>query len=130
MAAALAAMKGPPATSGVCFSCGKPGHLKRDCPAPKRDKPGVTMVSRMCARCRRGPHSPNQCRSKYDSKGHLLQGYQGNWNQGVGRRRHALTRMPQPPLQMPAPQMPALQMPAPQMPASQMSSSSVPQVFA
>ncbi|NWY22581.1 GAK10 protein, partial [Aphelocoma coerulescens] len=125
MAAALAAMRGPPATSGVCFSCGKPGHLKRDCPAPKRDKPGVMMVSKICARCCRGPHSPNQCPSKYDSEGRLPQGYQGNWNQGMGRRRHTLTRMPQPPLQTPAPQMPA-----PQIPASQMSSTSVPQVFA
>ncbi|NWV90387.1 POK9 protein, partial [Machaerirhynchus nigripectus] len=103
MAAAFAAMRGPPATSGVCFRCGKPGHLKKNCSAVKRDKPKTTPV---CSRCRRRPHSANQCRSKYDSKGCLLQGHQGNWNQSMGRQHRALTQMPQLPSQMPALQMP------------------------
>ncbi|NWU26686.1 GAK10 protein, partial [Dyaphorophyia castanea] len=103
MAAAFAAMKGPPATSGVCFGCSKPGHLKKNCPALKRDKPKTTPV---CSWCRRGPHSANQCRPKYDSEGRLIQGYKGNWNQSVERWCRALTQMPQPPSQMPAPQMP------------------------
>ncbi|NXD58166.1 GAK5 protein, partial [Corvus moneduloides] len=103
MAAAFAAVRGPPAISGVCFGCGKPSHLRRDCSALKRDKPKTTSV---CSQCRRGPHSANQCHSKYDAKGRLLQGYQGNWNQGAGQQRRALTQMPQPPLQMSAPQMP------------------------
>ncbi|NWV50395.1 POK9 protein, partial [Daphoenositta chrysoptera] len=94
MAAAFAAMKGPPVTSGVCFCCGKPGHLKKNCSALKRDKPKTTPVCR-------GPHSANQCRSKYDSKGRLLQGYQGNWNQSMGQWHHALTQMPQLPSKMP-----------------------------
>ncbi|NWZ83844.1 POK9 protein, partial [Poecile atricapillus] len=31
MAAAFAALKGPSGTLGVCFGCGKPSHLKKDC---------------------------------------------------------------------------------------------------
>ncbi|NXB14030.1 POK9 protein, partial [Rhagologus leucostigma] len=101
MAAAFAAMRGPHATSGVCFSCGKPGHLKKNCSALKRDK-----LTPVCSRCRRGPHSADQCHSKYDSEGHLLQGHQGNWNQSAGRQRRALAHMPQLPSQMLALQMP------------------------
>ncbi|NWV51621.1 GAK9 protein, partial [Daphoenositta chrysoptera] len=95
-AAAFAAMREPPATSGVCFSCGKPGHLKKNCSALKRDKPKTTPV---CSQCCRGPHSANQCRSKYDSKGRLLQGYQGKWKQSTGWWRRTPRQMPQPPSQ-------------------------------
>ncbi|NWV50411.1 GAK5 protein, partial [Daphoenositta chrysoptera] len=108
MAAAFAAMRGPPATSGVCFGCSKPGHLKKNCSALKRDKPKTTPV---CSRCHRGPHSTNQCHSKYDSEGRLLQGYQGNWNQSAGWQHRTLTPMPQPPSQMPAPQVPDRNLP-------------------
>ncbi|NXS80590.1 GAK5 protein, partial [Erpornis zantholeuca] len=100
MAAAFAAMRGLPATPGVSFSCGKHGHLKRD----RATLTGKVWLP-VCSQCCRGPHSANQCHSKYDSEGHLLQEYQGNWSQSVGQQRHAMTQMPQPPSQMPAPQM-------------------------
>ncbi|NWT78305.1 GAK5 protein, partial [Lanius ludovicianus] len=103
MAAAFAAVRGPPATSGVCFGCGKPSHLKKNCCALKREKPKTTPV---CSGCHRGPHSANQCHSKYDSKGCLLQGYQGNWNERVGKWHCTLAQMPQLPSQMPALQTP------------------------
>ncbi|NXS21665.1 POK9 protein, partial [Mystacornis crossleyi] len=103
MASAFAAMRGPPANSGVCFNCSKPSHLKKNCSALKREKPKTTPVR---LRCRRGPHSANQCCSKYDCEGRLLQGHQGNWDQSAGWRRHTLTQMPQPSSQMPALQIP------------------------
>ncbi|NXO13034.1 GAK5 protein, partial [Oriolus oriolus] len=103
MAAAFAAMRGLPAPSGVCFNCNKPGHFKKDCPALKKDKP---KTAPLCQRCRRGPHSANQCHSKYDSIGRLLHRKQGNWDQGSGWRRCALTQVPQPPMQIPVPLMP------------------------
>ncbi|NXR30227.1 GAK5 protein, partial [Zosterops hypoxanthus] len=103
MAAAFAAIRGSSRTSGVCFGCGKPGHLKRDCPALKEEKPKSTAV---CSRCRRGQHFSNQCHSKYDSKGCQIQGNQ-NWSV---EWHCAQTQMPQPPQMLPL-QMLSLQVP-------------------
>ncbi|NXS33381.1 GAK5 protein, partial [Pomatostomus ruficeps] len=61
MAAAFAAVRGPLATSGVYFGCGKTGHLKKDCSALKSVKPKTTPI---CSWCHRGLHSANQCHSK------------------------------------------------------------------
>ncbi|NXB96444.1 GAK5 protein, partial [Vidua chalybeata] len=97
MAAAFAAVRGPPGTSGVCFGCGKPRHFKRDCPTLKGAKPQAPDVY---PRCCKGTHFANQCHSKYDSKGCPIQ---GNRYQSAGRWRHALTQMPQLPSQMPTP---------------------------
>ncbi|NXI08149.1 POK9 protein, partial [Irena cyanogastra] len=103
IAAAFAAIKGASGTSSVCYSCGKPGHLRKDCLAQKGAKQKTPDV---CPRCRKGCHFANQCRSKYDSEGRLIQ---GNWNRSTGQR-HGPTQMPQ---STPVPQLPP-QMPAPQ----------------
>ncbi|XP_066035832.1 endogenous retrovirus group K member 8 Gag polyprotein-like [Chamaea fasciata] len=45
MAAAFAAAKGTFGSSAVCYGCGKPGHLKKDCLARKRAKPKARYMS-------------------------------------------------------------------------------------
>ncbi|NXR51288.1 GAK5 protein, partial [Hippolais icterina] len=118
MAAAFASAKGTPETSAVCYGCGKPDHLKKDCFAQKRAKPKIPVIY---PQCHKGHHFANQCCSKYDSKGRPVQ---GNWNRSAGQLR-ALTQMPQPPTQMVLPQMPA-----PQAQPLRMPSKGPPQVFA
>ena len=88
MAAALAAMRGP-SSLGNCYGCGKSGHFKKNCltmnAGARHQAPGV------CPRCRKGRHYANQCRSKYDFQGQLIQ---GNWSRSAGQRR-AQTQVPQ-----------------------------------
>ncbi|NXO32267.1 GAK7 protein, partial [Cisticola juncidis] len=118
MAAAFAAAKGPFRTPTVCYGCGKPGHLKKDCFAQKGAKPKIPDV---CPWCHKGHHFANQCRSKYDSEDHPIQ---GNQSQSTGQH-HAPTQMPQLPTQMLPPQMPS-----PQVQPLRMPSRGPPQVFA
>ncbi|NWX38396.1 POK9 protein, partial [Notiomystis cincta] len=91
MAAAFAALKGFFGTPGVCFGCSKLGHLKKDCFALKGAKPKDPVV---CPHCHKGRHFANQCWSKYDFEGHLIQ---GNWSRSKGRR-HAQTHISHLPL--------------------------------
>ncbi|NXH87351.1 POK9 protein, partial [Edolisoma coerulescens] len=91
MAAAFAAMKGPSDKVVVCYGCGQPGHLKKDCFQAKTfTAPGV------CPRCRKGKHFANQYCSKYDYERKPLL---GNWSQSAGRRR-AMTQIPPSPVQV------------------------------
>ncbi|XP_028645504.1 igE-binding protein-like, partial [Grammomys surdaster] len=52
----------------VCYNCGKPGHLKRECRTPIQKKtPGL------CTKCRKGYHWANECRSVKDIQGRIIQ---------------------------------------------------------
>ena len=52
----------------VCYNCGKPGHLKRECQAlTKRKAPGL------CTKYRKGYHWTNECSSVRDIRGRLIQ---------------------------------------------------------
>ncbi|NWZ36527.1 POK9 protein, partial [Brachypodius atriceps] len=124
MAAAFAATKGTFANSAVCYGCGKPGHIKKFYFSQKEAKPKTPDI---CPRCRKGRHFSNQCRSKYDSEGHPIQ---GNRNSSAERWR-AETQIHQP-TQMPVPQPTQMippQMPAPQAQPLRMPSGGSPQVF-
>ncbi|NWI46997.1 GAK5 protein, partial [Picathartes gymnocephalus] len=111
MAAAFAAMGSPSNTSGVCFGCGKPGHLKRHCPNQNKEKPKPTTL---CPRCRKGFHFVNQCHSKYDVEGCLIL---ENQNRSAGRPRTP-TQIVQ--LQQQTPQTLTPQVPAPQVSQQQL----------
>lgn len=52
----------------LCYNCGKPGYLKKDCRAlVKRRAPGL------CTKCGKGYHWASTCRSVKDFRGRPLQ---------------------------------------------------------
>ncbi|XP_065756276.1 igE-binding protein-like [Phocoena phocoena] len=60
----------PSGKSGVCFQCGRPGHMKRQCREMSR-KPNMPpqKTPGTCPRCKRGKHWANECRSVKDING-------------------------------------------------------------
>lgn len=69
-AAIIQTQKGMPIVRSprVCYKCGKPGHLKKQCPQADR-KP---VPPSLCARCGKGYHKAALCRSVRDLQGRLL----------------------------------------------------------
>ena len=53
----------------VCFQCGKPGHIQRDC---GNRVAGPRKVSGLCPMCKKGKHWANECRSVKDITGRPL----------------------------------------------------------
>ncbi|NXA57643.1 POK9 protein, partial [Nothocercus julius] len=103
LAQTFAAMRGS-AEQGRCFSCGKEGHFKKNCPRKQKGSraPGV------CPRCQKGRHYASQCRSEIDKDGRPLQN-SGNRNCSVPGN-HAMTQMrPDCPAAMQASSQPAPQ---------------------
>ncbi|XP_077013027.1 endogenous retrovirus group K member 24 Gag polyprotein-like [Tamandua tetradactyla] len=56
-----------------CFQCGKPGHIKRNCPNMSQ-LTHTQQVAKLCGRCRKGPHRAEDCRSAFDANGKRLSG--------------------------------------------------------
>lgn len=66
-----------------CFSCGKRGHVQKNCKSnkntPNKLTPTNEKTPRLCPCCNKGNHWANQCRSKFHKNGSPLS---GNWKKG------------------------------------------------
>uniref|UniRef100_A0A8C8S6K3 Gag polyprotein n=1 Tax=Pelusios castaneus TaxID=367368 RepID=A0A8C8S6K3_9SAUR len=69
-----------------CFSCGKEGHMKRDCLRKGGNRNQLRrdgVPSQPCPRCQRGFHWGNQCQSRFDVRGNPLAPLPGNARRGA-----------------------------------------------
>lgn len=74
--AALAAALKAKSTS-KCYTCGKEGHVRANCPTAKQKEgkePSGGVSKLTCNRCGKPGHFAKQCRSKFHINGHLMQG--------------------------------------------------------
>ena len=66
-----------------CFSCGKKGHVQKNCKTdkniPNKPTPTNEKTPGLCPLCNKGNHWANQCRSKDHKNGSPLL---GNWKKG------------------------------------------------
>lgn len=67
-AAILQTQKGLDKARKVCYGCGKPGHIKRNCPRNTE----IKETPALCSCCGKGYHRASVCRSVRDLKGRLL----------------------------------------------------------
>lgn len=55
-----------------CFQCGKPGHVKKNCPTAGKRLVSSKSGPGICPRCKKGEHWASQCRSSTDVQGNPL----------------------------------------------------------
>lgn len=72
--------------AGACFSCGKMGHMKRQCPQRGRGKEQRQEGPGICPKCRKGKHWANECRSVKDIDGNVLVSGNGGARPKNGQR--------------------------------------------
>jgi hypothetical protein len=78
---------------GRCYSCGKNGHLSKDCRSRgkqdhRTEKSGYAYKKKWCSFCKNGSHTDASCRKKDSSKSMNSGGSDGAANNGAGDENH------------------------------------------